>query len=179
MIKLVNTLETVVGYDFYADVSDRMVEGRKKLGITQKQLSEKSGVALSEISSYERVKARMKLESLQKLADALGLTFDQLIGAEYDDPDCEECLYTVERYKDSYNFILFFKARSPQEAFLKAYEWSLKNGFIWFETRSRALVKLKGTPVKKKDLARFPKRKDQEELDSLDGPDVEAKEGIA
>ena len=168
MLKIVNTLETVVGFDFYADVAERIAEGRKKLGITQKQLSEKSGVALREVSAYEGVKARMKLESLQKLADSLNLTFDQLIGAEYDDPDCEECLYTVERYKDGYGFALYFKAKSPQEAFLKAYEWSLKERFIWFETRSRALVKLKGVPVKKKDLARFSKRKEQEELDPIE-----------
>lgn len=168
MLKVINTHETVVGFDFYADVAERMVEGRKKLGITQKQLSEKSGVALREVSTYEGVKARMKLESLQKLADALDLSFDQLIGAGYDDPDCGECLYTVERYKDGYGFAPYFKARSPQEAFLKAYEWSLKESFIWFETRSRALVKLKGVPIKKKDLSRFSKRKDQEGLDPIE-----------
>ncbi len=168
MLKVINTLETVVGFDFYADVAERIVEGRKNLGITQKQLSEKSGVALREVSAYEGVKARMKPESLQKIANALNLSFDQLIGAEYDDQDCEECLYTVERYKDGYNFALYFKARSPQEAFLKAYEWSLKENFIWFETRSRALVKLKGVPVKKKDLSRFSRRKDKEELDPIE-----------
>lgn len=174
MIKLVNTLETVVGYDFYADVAERIVEERKRLGLTQKQLSEQSGVPLQVITAYEGVKIRMKQEILQKLANALGVTFDQLIGAEYDDPDCEECLYTLQRRGDPLDMGLYMAAKSPQEAFLKLYAWSFKAGIIWLMPRDRVVVTLRGTPIKKKDLAKFPKRTNPREDDPLEGPDAEA-----
>lgn len=174
MLKVVNTLETVIGYDFYADVAERIVKERKRLGLTQKQLSEQSGIPLQVITAYEGVKTRMKQETLQKLANALGVTFDQLIGAEYDDPDCEECLYTLQRRGDPPDWGFYMTAKSPQEAFLKLYAWSFKVGIIWLMPRNRVVVTLRGTPIKKKDLAKFPKRTNPREDDPLEGPDAEA-----
>lgn len=36
----INTLR--LGYDFYADIAERIVENRKKAGLTQEQLAKKS-----------------------------------------------------------------------------------------------------------------------------------------
>lgn len=99
------------------------------------------------------------VRSLETFAQQLDTNINQLIGAEYDDVDCGECLYTVrnERYDklwgESRNFALYFKSSSPQMAFLKAYEFSREKRFRWFESRDRAIVKLVGVPVKKTDYA--------------------------
>lgn len=148
-----------IGYDFYADIAERIVEKRKEAGFTQAQLAKKAGVSVGEIARYEEVKIRCREEVLQKISNALGVSLDWLIGAEYDDPDCKECLYTVGAERS--DFRLYFKATSPQSAFLKAYEWSIKVKIIWFEPRDRASVKLVGVPVREADYkGKFRERKD-------------------
>ena len=149
-----------IGYDFYADIAERIVEKRKEAGLTQKELAKKVKISFNKVAQYEEVKTRYREEVLLKIATALGTSLDWLIGAEYDDPDCKECLYTVGVERS--DFRLYFKATSPQSAFLKAYEWSLKAGIIWFEPRDRADVKLVGVPVREADYkGKFRERKDE------------------
>lgn len=150
-----------LGYDFYADIAERVSEKRKQAGMTQDQLAHKTGIPKDRISGYEQVKVRFRLDDLDKLSDALGTTTDILIGAEYDDPDCGECLYEVwnERFgQEGGKFNLLFRASSPQMAFLKAHKWSIDAKCIWFEARDRARVKLIGVPVRKADYADLKKR---------------------
>ncbi len=152
-----------IGYDFYADVAERIVEKRKQTGLTQEQLAKKAGVPKDRLAGYEQVKVRVRLDDLDRLADALGTTTDILIGAEYDDPDCGECLYEVwnDRFdQEDDKFTLIFGASSPQMAFLKAHKWSIDVRLVWFETRDRARIKLIGVPVRKADYAGFKKRGD-------------------
>lgn len=49
----------------------KIKEIRKKKGLTQRQLGEKCGMYESQIRKYENGKANPKLETLQKIADAL------------------------------------------------------------------------------------------------------------
>lgn len=159
-----------IGYDFYADTAERIVKARNEAGFTQKELSEKSGIPLKTISKYESVSVRFRLPVLEKISEALNVSVDTLIGADFGDPDCGECLYVVyvERdYNDERTFGLYFNGRSPQEAFLKAYEWSFEVRIRWFECRDRAVVLLKGVPVKKSDFSQFKKRNSKEEEDEI------------
>lgn len=168
MLKIINTNKTRVGYDFYADIAERMVEKRSELGITQKQLSARAGLPITTISSYESVKARCKEEDLQKLASALEVTFDWLIGAEYDDPDGQTCLYSVRREKEREDIALFFKSSSPQGAFLEAHKWSRLVKVVWFEPRDRAIVTLEGRPIRKSDYEGKLKKRKSDDMDLLE-----------
>lgn len=51
----------------------RLKERRISLGLTQRQILEKTGIAVSYISSLERMDGNPTLEIMGKLADALGL----------------------------------------------------------------------------------------------------------
>ena len=53
---------------------------RKQQGMTQKQLSEKSGVPRLCIIRYESGRYKPGLENAAKLAAALGCSIDELIG---------------------------------------------------------------------------------------------------
>lgn len=155
------------GYDFYADIAEKIVKGRKKKGITAEQLAKATGISLSKISRYESVQIRCRVSDLEKIAKALDVNFDWLICAEYDDENCGECVYLIGREDSFDKLALYFRATSPQMAFLKAYEWSCEKKFIWFEPRVRAKVKLVGVPVKKSDLACF-RKKGPDEVDEID-----------
>ena len=150
-----------LGYDFYADIAERIVENRKKVGLTQEQLAKKAGIPPKRLCGYEQVKVRIRLDDLDKLSKVLDVTTDYLIGAEYDDPDCGDCLYEVwnERFEvESDKFHLMFSGSSPQMAFLKAHKWSIDAGTIWFEARARARIKLIGVPVRKADYSMLRNR---------------------
>lgn len=57
----------------------KIKELRLKKGLTQKQLSEKCGMYESQIRKYENGNANPKLETLQKIADALEVSLYDLI----------------------------------------------------------------------------------------------------
>ena len=60
---------------------DKLLTRRKKLGLTQKQVAESSGMAQS---NYARLEAgrrkKPNIETLERVAKALGCTVDKLIG---------------------------------------------------------------------------------------------------
>lgn len=157
-----NSTISRIGYDFYADVAERIVEVRKAKGLKQEDLSKITKLSLSKIVRYETVGIRVRLPDLEKIAKACDVSVDHLVCAEYDDPDCLDCLYTVMNEKN-HDFQLYFKASSPQLAALKAYECSIEKGFIWFECRDRILVELVGVPVRKSDYSNFRTRNGAEE----------------
>lgn len=51
-----------------------IIDARKSSGITQKELSEKSGIAQGDISKLENGNANPSLKTLQRLAAAMGKT---------------------------------------------------------------------------------------------------------
>ena len=51
-----------------------MIDARREAGYTQKELSERSGIAQSDISELENGNANPSIKTLQKLATALGRT---------------------------------------------------------------------------------------------------------
>lgn len=63
------------------DLPLRIVAARERLGLTQKALSEVSGVALSTLNEIECGWTRdVRLSTLLKLSGALGASLDDLLG---------------------------------------------------------------------------------------------------
>lgn len=50
-----------------------MIDARKSAGLTQKQLSEKTGIAQGDISKLENGSANPSLRTLQRLASGMGM----------------------------------------------------------------------------------------------------------
>ena len=50
-----------------------MIEARRASGMTQKELSEKTGIAQGDISKLERGNANPSLKTLQRLAGGMGM----------------------------------------------------------------------------------------------------------
>ncbi len=61
-----------IEYDIDLEVRELIINTRTKLGITQKQLAEKSGVSQSNISKIENGTYRPSITILKRIADAFG-----------------------------------------------------------------------------------------------------------
>lgn len=62
------------------NTSDCIKVLRKKRGLTQKQLAEKSGLSIASIQGYEQGKYNPKIETLSKIAYALNMPVESLFG---------------------------------------------------------------------------------------------------
>lgn len=65
-----------------AGIGDRIKRCRMALGISKAHLARKAGLTRPTITYYENRDAEPTLTSLRKLADALGVSVDYLIGLE-------------------------------------------------------------------------------------------------
>ena len=54
-------------------IAQAMIDARKESGLTQKQLSERTGIAQADISTLERGNANPSLRTLQRLAAGMGM----------------------------------------------------------------------------------------------------------
>ena len=52
---------------------------RKRLNMTQEQLSERTGISQANMSRYESGERKLTLENAAKIANALGCTVDELL----------------------------------------------------------------------------------------------------
>lgn len=59
-------------YDIEAELCDLITNTRNQLGITQKQLAEKSGVSQANISKIENRSYKPSIPVLKRIADGLG-----------------------------------------------------------------------------------------------------------
>lgn len=64
----------------------RIVQQRKKLGLTQEQLAEKLGVTAQAVSKWENDQSCPDISILPRLADIFGVTTDALLGRESERP---------------------------------------------------------------------------------------------
>ena len=69
------------------DVGLRIIERRKRLGLTQEALAEKADVTPQFISYAESGKRAMRPENLLKMANALGVSTDYLLTGQIIDKD--------------------------------------------------------------------------------------------
>ena len=68
----------------------KIKEIRLQKQLTKKQLGDKCGMYESQIRKYETGKANPKIETLQKIADALGVPVTELLNYNYDTIDGEK-----------------------------------------------------------------------------------------
>ena len=67
------------------DFGKRVKLARKKVGYTQSQLAEHIDVSVNHISAIERGVYETRVDTLKKMADALGTTTDYLVYGEEDE----------------------------------------------------------------------------------------------
>lgn len=72
---------------FLQEIGRRIMDRRKKLGMTQEALAEKSDVTTQFVSYAEAGKRAMRPENLLKIAKALGVSTDYLLTGEIIDKD--------------------------------------------------------------------------------------------
>ncbi len=69
------------------EIGQRIIERRKKLGLTQEALAEKGEVTTQLVSYAETGKRAMRPENLLKISAALGVSADYLLTGEVIDKD--------------------------------------------------------------------------------------------
>ena len=69
------------------DAGKRIMERRKKMGLTQEQLAEKCDLTTQAVSYFEAGKRNMRQDSLMKLASGLGVSTDYLLTGDIIDKD--------------------------------------------------------------------------------------------
>lgn len=80
--------EQMMDVKLYLDeVGQRMMERRKKLGLTQEALAERSDLTTQFVSYAESGKRAMRPENLMKIAAALGVSTDYLLTGDIIDKD--------------------------------------------------------------------------------------------
>lgn len=62
------------------EIGNRIRTARKEAGLKQKELAEIIGVSESRISQYENGSQRPRVDTIQKIADGLGITPTELLG---------------------------------------------------------------------------------------------------
>ena len=62
---------------------EKIKQARKAAGLTQKELGDKLGITYQQIGQYENGKRKPKLETLQRIADALDTAVLNLLTKEY------------------------------------------------------------------------------------------------
>lgn len=65
----------------YVDLGQRIMQLRKKQGLTQKELSERAGVSLSFMGLIERGERKASLETIVSIANELGVGLNYLFAA--------------------------------------------------------------------------------------------------
>lgn len=84
----------------------KIKEARKKASMTQKELSEKAGISINSIKKYETTDRVPKMETIKKIAEALGINFIHLIPIRGEEDDGfvyldEESLETLKGFAES------------------------------------------------------------------------------
>ena len=72
---------------YLQEIGNRIMNRRKKLGLTQEALAEKGEVTTQFVSYAEAGKRAMRPENLMKISDALGVSADYLLTGDVIDKD--------------------------------------------------------------------------------------------
>lgn len=65
-------------------IATKLKEARQKKGLTQKQLGDRLGISQQQIAQYENRKRIPKIETLQEIADALGVPVSEVAGCDFE-----------------------------------------------------------------------------------------------
>ncbi len=119
---LVNICYYIVNFKerrrFLSITGDRIKECRENQGLSKTKLAGKTGLTLSAISQFESGERDPSLESLKKLADALQVSADYIMGRE-DEISDQNILASFrglqkmdkDDKKEMLNFLQFLKAK--------------------------------------------------------------------
>lgn len=80
----------------YYDVGDRIRDARKRLGLNQEELAELARLNRVTIAKYESGKVEPGAQALSRIADALEVTVDQLLGRQIDESPPDTGPHTIE-----------------------------------------------------------------------------------
>ncbi|MEY8331255.1 helix-turn-helix transcriptional regulator [Lachnospiraceae bacterium 48-33] len=81
-------------------IGEKIKKYRKEKGLTQKKLGELCGINEANIRKYELGKANPKIETIEKIANALETTADELRGIKKDIAyNVDEIVEALNRYK--------------------------------------------------------------------------------
>ncbi len=86
-------------------VNENIKRLRKERGLTQKKLSELCGIAEPTIRRYEAGTLNPKIETVEKLASALGTTAVDLMGAEYWDKKYPDIAKKSKEYEGFIDYL--------------------------------------------------------------------------
>lgn len=81
-------------------IGENMKMARLRKWVTQKELSERSGVHVNSIGAYERGKSTPTVETACKLAKALGMTLDEYVNGSKLENREKMCYNKVHRNID-------------------------------------------------------------------------------
>ena len=84
----------------HQEIGERIANLRKAQGITQKELAEKIGVTRTVITDYERGRVRIYDEMLARLAQALGISADELLGLRKPEETGNQSLRLTRRLRE-------------------------------------------------------------------------------
>ena len=76
-------------------IYERLVQERKKAGLTQKEISDKLGISYQSYAQYERGVRNPKYETIRRFADAIGCKITDLLTTQ------EETDLLIDRFLDS------------------------------------------------------------------------------
>lgn len=139
-----------IGYDFYCDIANRIVQAREINGMTQQQLADSLKIPISRVQSIEGIKIKIKIDELEKFSKCLDVSVDWLMEAEIDS-QLGECLYLVWP-EFSPDFKIYQRATSKRMAYF-LYEKRLNQiGLRMNSPRERVFVQLVGVPVSNDNL---------------------------
>ena len=65
--------------DIKQRVGRKIREARKAKGLTQKELADKISLSVGTVNQYEVGKQNLTIETIQKVANALGVSFDIIL----------------------------------------------------------------------------------------------------
>ena len=88
----------------YASITDRIFELINSRGITQRELSELTGISTSAISDWKHKGTIPSAANVKKICKALGVEPEQIIGSTNSDVD-----FVIGKNDDLYNFVKMYR----------------------------------------------------------------------
>lgn len=95
------------------DISKRIAELRKARGLNQEQLSELALLSRVTIAKYESGRVEPGAQALSRIADALEVTTDTLLGRSEEQPEVIEKPFTVTPYDLRHSFATLCRDMTP------------------------------------------------------------------
>lgn len=95
-------------------LADELLLLRKKRGITQKELAEKMGTTQAVVSRLENASVKPSMETIIKIAEALGAAVDVLL-IPFEETKKESEQILPQKQQNALQGIIYFHAEQPEE----------------------------------------------------------------